>query len=207
MDIVNANKIEAGIQSLSHKLQIAFAASCCERLIPNYAAFSATEKWGDVQVLNDAINKIWSYVEDVNFSETDLKQTILLLEAVTPHSEEFNSVFVSLAIDAVATLFHGLHCVLKPSPANIISISRLSVESIETYLYSMNDPNLSVHSTENALDSWVQQAPLLASELNKQIQDLAFIKSWTGGNEELIQVLRQTSKNFGIQPFIRRIVK
>ena len=207
MDILTTDKIEEGIQSLSHKLQMAFAASCCERLIPNYAAFSATEKWGDVQILNDALNKIWSYVGGVDFLETDLKESILLLETATPHSENFTSVFVSLAIDTASALFHGLQYIIEPRSANVILISRLSIESIETYLYSVNDPNLSVHGTEKALDDWVQQAPLLASELNKQIQDLALIKSWTGGNGELIQGLRQMSKNSGIQPFIRRIVK
>ncbi len=47
----------------SHR--VAFAASCCERLVPNYQAFALMEDWGNPRLLRRALDAAWKTAEGI----------------------------------------------------------------------------------------------------------------------------------------------
>lgn len=51
--------LEKELEGLPPLHRVAFAASCCERLLPNYNAFYFLENWGDPSVLRTALNEVW----------------------------------------------------------------------------------------------------------------------------------------------------
>lgn len=57
--------LEKELEELFPFHQIAFAASCCERLFPFYKTFSETDNWGDSSVLRKALDKVWQILKNV----------------------------------------------------------------------------------------------------------------------------------------------
>ena len=55
--------LEKELERLPPLYRIAFAASCCERLLPNYNAFSCMENLGDPSVLRNALNEVWQILQ------------------------------------------------------------------------------------------------------------------------------------------------
>jgi hypothetical protein len=49
IDHFDEDKLCLQLGVLSERHRIAFAASCCERMLPNYDAFAAMERWGAQQ--------------------------------------------------------------------------------------------------------------------------------------------------------------
>jgi len=56
------NKQRDRLFNLSPTHRIAFAASCAERLFPNYVAFSRDAIWGNPQQLREALDAVWSHL-------------------------------------------------------------------------------------------------------------------------------------------------
>ena len=55
--------LEQELKQLSPLHQLAFAASICERMLPNYNAFSRMENWGDPSIPRKALNEIWQILQ------------------------------------------------------------------------------------------------------------------------------------------------
>jgi uncharacterized protein YjaG (DUF416 family) len=68
---------------------IAFAASCCERQLPNYHAFSLMEHWGDIRALRQCVDALWESAarEQPDFSL--IQRLIPLCMRATPYLDDF----------------------------------------------------------------------------------------------------------------------
>jgi hypothetical protein len=42
--------------------RVGFAALCCERLLPAYAGFAQATGWGDIGVLGQALDRVWTAI-------------------------------------------------------------------------------------------------------------------------------------------------
>lgn len=203
----NKIKLIKNLRPLYNEYRVAFAASCCERLVPNYNAFCIIENWGNPEVLYGALEKVWVYVEGGSLSKEDIDSLILSCKEIIPDTEDFYSIFTELAVNSVAAIIYTLRSIIETDLDELANVGGLAVESVESYLSAVNDPKIGVHSADKAFDTWLKRAPLLVSELNKQQEDIQFLESWMGERKELIQILRQSSKTRGIQPFARGIFK
>ncbi|MBC6423541.1 MAG: DUF416 family protein [Hormoscilla sp. SP5CHS1] len=43
--------------------RLAFAAACCERLLPTYNAFCRRENWGNPALLRKALDEVWQVLQ------------------------------------------------------------------------------------------------------------------------------------------------
>lgn len=55
--------LEKELEGLPGLHRIAFAAACCERLLPNYNAFAREESWGAPFIFRNALNEIWQILQ------------------------------------------------------------------------------------------------------------------------------------------------
>ena len=124
-----------------------------------------------------------------------------------PDTEDFYSIFTGLAGNSAAAVIYTLRSSIEADLEELAIVGSLAIESIVSYLSAVNDPNIGVHSADKAFGDWLDHAPLLVAELNKQHEDIQFLGSWRGKNSDLVQMLRQSSKTIGIQPFARGIFK
>src|SRR5262249_40897978 len=95
-------KLIARLDKLRKEFRIAFAASCCERLLPNYCAFAAVEKWGNPSLLRETLDGVWTYLKggSQNWYGVRIPRLIRQVHQITPNTEEFSSRFTSAALDA-----------------------------------------------------------------------------------------------------------
>lgn len=99
--------LKVKLPDLGYAKSLAFAASCCERSVPNYNVFSREAQWGEPKVLAEALDLIWRVVTAKNPADFDSYGKALreALEPITPDTEQyFESLLTSAALDAACSL-------------------------------------------------------------------------------------------------------
>jgi uncharacterized protein YjaG (DUF416 family) len=125
-------RVTAGQLLLAHK--IVFGASCCERMLPNYQAFTITAKWGNFHLLRATLDDLWAFtLGNASAMDDAVARKDSILEA-TPDADDFQNQYTGVAQDAVFSLLHLLECCRDNDPAHIAKIGEWCVESIINYL-------------------------------------------------------------------------
>src|SRR5215217_838585 len=91
-------RVAEALTGLSENHRVAFAASCCERLLPNYRAFVHQEGWGRPDVLREGLTVVWRQLAGERLPEAYIRQLACQCEEAAPHTEDFSSLFVSPAL-------------------------------------------------------------------------------------------------------------
>src|SRR5262245_20030701 len=102
------DSINSKLANLSFKKQLVFAASCCERLLPFYLAFSKVENWGNPALLSDALDKIWEIAKTEQTSNEELAILSRYCQDSIPDSEDFSSPYTTMAQEAGIAIYTTL---------------------------------------------------------------------------------------------------
>lgn len=186
--------------------RVAFAASCCERLLPNYSAFSRMEKWGDPELLRRALDLVWSALQGSSISEVTIRGLIRDCERAAPDTEDFSSLFASAAGDAVSALCYTLKSYLDGDISHVSVVARLPFETLYQYLGRVNDPEVEAHIADPDFEEQMLGFPLMIAERKKQQQDLRMLRSHPKLTPELLQELRHSSTRSGLRPAERGLL-
>src|SRR5436309_2969418 len=119
--------LAAGLQGLPDLHRVAFAACCCERMLPNYAAFTIMEGWGQLETLRGYLNDIWAAVAGAKLEAREVEERDSGWESLAPDTEDFHSVFTSAALNAAVAITDTLRCCLGADPESVASIGGLAV--------------------------------------------------------------------------------
>lgn len=220
MPRLDVNELRKSLGILPHKHQMVFAASCCERLFPNYRAFTLLEHWGRPQLLRTTLDEIWKSVEEEALSRERVLTLIQAMNTITPHTEDFTSIFVSLAEDAVAAVIYTLEHHLDGDVERVVLVARKVVESVESYLEAVNGVSLLQRKKRhpeltheewmremNRFDQWIDQdAPLMIAEIEQQAWDLQKLHSHPKLTKDMLHEMVSLSRIVGVQPFARGLV-
>jgi uncharacterized protein YjaG (DUF416 family) len=201
------NRLITQLSSLHVMQRVAFAASCSERLLPNYLAFAYLEKWGDHSCLRGILDQIWLSLEKKPLSSEQIMLSLQLCESVTPDTERFPSLFGSLALNAAIAIAYTLDCYLHGNPEHAVLAGRAVIDSLEVYLHVVNDPDTGYHAHDPLFDEWVQSSPLMLAELDRQEEDIEILQSEAELTPSLIATLRSSSSISGVQPIARGLVR
>jgi len=109
---------------------VAFAATVCERLLPNYGAWSATSGWGDPKVLRTALDRIWAALQGAPLETEEIHQLIEQVDAVCPDSEDFAD--CSAAIDAAAAVAASLEARLDHTLDRAAGVGTTAGDTIDS---------------------------------------------------------------------------
>jgi hypothetical protein len=74
----NFDSLKKELEGISPLHRVAFAASLCERVLPNYSAFSREEGWGDPSVLRAALDEVWQILLGKPLDESKIHQLMEL---------------------------------------------------------------------------------------------------------------------------------
>jgi uncharacterized protein len=177
------------LSTLPKTHRLAFAASCAERLFPNYAAFSQKTNWGDTKVLREALDEVWGILSGKVVEKERIAKLMALCDQVTPDTEDFDSIDASLALDATNAVYTMLMCVTDCTVQKAVEVASyardtvdMSVQELENMDY--NDPHF---------EKKILQHPLMAKELKKQRGDLFVLKKVASLSWDIIQKLRNSS--------------
>ena len=193
--------LTAELAKLPSLHQVAFAASCCERLLPNYLAFCTMEQWGKPVFLKQMLGTIWDYLEGQTFDSQQLSEWTTIIREVIPHTEDFFSLFVSVALRAATSIIYTLDCCLDRETNKVGMIADYAIGTLYQYLVCINDPETEGHIDDDNLYKYVMDAPLMQAELKKQQDDLQLLHSQQELTTPFLRQMRHASSNLGIQPF------
>lgn len=187
--------------------RLAFAASCCERMLPNYVAFHRMERWGDPAPLEQGLDYLWRCTLTHDANPLVVHRLIAACEPVVPDTEDFESVFCSLALDAANSVLLGLEACVGDDVERLAEIAELCVDGIIRYLERVNDPIAVPHLVlDQSTYTYVLASPLLRAELDKQRRDLAALAVCQRLDAHIIDQMRAESRETGIQPIRRGLV-
>lgn len=80
--VFDEDTLVRALGDLPWKQRVAFAASCCQRLILNYEAFALMEGWGNPALLKQVMNNIWDWLAGAPFVEEHIYEVIQACEAL-----------------------------------------------------------------------------------------------------------------------------
>ena len=166
--------LKAKLKELSREQKILFMLSCCERLYPNYLVFNKKHEWGNPLVLRKALDFAWTVLErGIEENKEELKKFIKLCDEITPDTEDFDSIFVSQALDSSVAVASLLEYIISDSNDKIIEVASLARDTVDMYVQELedmapNDPNL---------EKMILEHPLMQQELKRQRQDIEMLKN------------------------------
>jgi uncharacterized protein len=160
------------VQRLGSEGRLAFVLSCAERLSPNYSAFSVHHKWGDTSVLRSSIDFGWRALQKHRVPNDIIHEYISRCEAVTPDTEDFDSEYVSAALDAVICGTYVLQLLLDDDSELVVNAASLAHDTVDMYLRGI------VPSTGNTsnIEDEVLLHPLMQRELCRQREDVELLE-------------------------------
>jgi uncharacterized protein len=149
MDIkyYDINRIERIFRDISHVHQIAFCASVCERIIPNYNIFARESNWATSPVLRESLDTVWSLLSGSNIDREKIRALSLNCEDVISDDEDNNySGFNYEAQQAAACVSYTLNLCLEPSEVIVRMVLYCVHSSLDIYLQyiiyaSLDDDN------------------------------------------------------------------
>jgi uncharacterized protein len=199
-------RVTAALAALPEGQRVAFAASCCERLLPNYNAFVQQERWGQPAFLREALTAVWRQLSGEHLPEAEIRRLAVRCGEAAPNTEEFSGVFVSAALYAAAAISTTLECCLEASPEKVATVAELARDTIDQYLAIVNDPIGGPHVSGEGFYEWITEAPLMTAELLKQWHDIDQLASQDTLDAAFLDLLRASSASAGIQPFARGLL-
>lgn len=180
------------IEKLPPLHRIAFAASCCERLLPNYNAFWREEQWGNPSILRTSLDEIWEILQgkpvDVNTIERLKKESYA--DDVVPHSDDFSG-YVGEAQEAASAIYYTLNACQDSTSEMVVKVSKCIAFTLEFF----KDWDETLENQE--LLEAIARHPFAIREMAKQNQDLQKLREADTLDPELLEWLRTSSCNNG----------
>jgi uncharacterized protein YjaG (DUF416 family) len=129
------NDLRPRFEALRIQRQIAFAASCCERMLPNYVAFSRIEKWGDPDLLRRSLDEVWYFLRGRPLSTNRMERLAAQCYCVIPHTEDFGSALASAALDAAISVTLTLEACANPGFENPVEVARNARDTVDMFVH------------------------------------------------------------------------
>lgn len=174
-DVNNPEALPKAFHTLTPKAVLAFGLSCVERMYPNYVQFSRYHDWGDSSALRLALDAAWCTLTGPAIPTAECNRLLAACRLATPDTEEFESDFVSPALDAACAVQSILEFLLLNDKYLIVSVALLSFETIDMFVRSKRleerEDNAGVAVTRDEGES-TSSDPLIQRECKRQRQDI-----------------------------------
>jgi len=170
--------------------KIVFALSICERMYPNFVAFSIETGHKGKSFLKKCLDLTWKSIE-INDFETDFSEQAQMCEDIAPSTEEYQYLLTSSALDAAASIAYLMNYFKDNNNDHIIEIASLSRDSVDMHVQNIEkidlyDPNM---------EKKIIDHPLMQTELVKQKKAIEFIKTLKGNSACNFKVVKEKWKS------------
>lgn len=190
MERFSETSLKDQISGLPSWKQIAFILLCCERMIPNYVAFSKEVGFGNALLLRRALASAWKWVESGQLPK-DLHALREACDQETPNTEDYQSVFTSAALDAANAIAIALEAIETPSASLAVEVAGLSRDTVDMFVQSAR----SLDPADSTFEYTVAADPLMQTELRRQREDLNLLKASGNDRRAVASSLRDKSLN------------
>ena len=229
MSTFNRSQLLDRLRILDRSRKVAFAACCCERLLPNYlAAVSHSELGAELGSLSDQTEPLWTYSAATENASLPRPQAIA--ELWTQRRLALNDsqiAWASLGEWAAGGMEYAFRLMASGDDFDCVEVARCAYETVKewSYLTQMYNPEQDGADRELAisigLGSRVEEAEsapirfvekfgadysIVKAELAKQLFDLQVLTKLNQTDAATLQTLRRSSQKRGVQPFLRGLL-
>jgi uncharacterized protein len=166
-------RLMIALLKLESRKRIVFGAACCERMLHNYQRFMEDARWGDFDSLRLAVDAIWRRGGGQLTEPFELRGFLAKCEEGAPHSENFDSLYTTLAQDAVFAVCNAIDFLLGEEIESIVSVGRYSTDSVDFFVQEQE----AMLSQDPDLEDKILKHPLMQQELLRQKRDLEELQS------------------------------
>jgi uncharacterized protein len=185
------------LEPLGERHRVAYAACCCERVLPAYEAFSAEDSWGDPRPLREALDRVWTAVVGERLGQTEADELAKRCEPQIHHLDDpFSSIFTSAAQNAAIAMLTAVECAVDGDLELAEQVGEQALESFETYV----DATEGEGSVFDA--GLIESSRLFQDEIFHQREDLETLAEHPELNDGLIQQLRTRSQARGFAAIV-----
>jgi uncharacterized protein len=196
--------LEQELKKLPHLHRVAFAAAICERMLPNYNAFSRIRNWGDPSVPRKALNEIWHILEGeaVERSKICRLREDCAHPNICPDLDDFDgdgSCHIFEALEAIVAIHATLEACLDPGLKPIVQVvESVRFNTIEALIFAARHPVLTSKKVDRELErEAIANHPLAIRELAKENEDLQRLKNAERLDRDFLEWLRTSFDNGG----------
>lgn len=163
----DTSQLERILSALEPWKCTAFMVRCCERMVPNYEAFSAETGFGDTEVLKESLNSAWMWIE-TGLVLSNVQELKRRCDQQTPQTEDHKSPYTSAALDAANAAYLVLDSLTGPEVSQAVEVATLARDTVDLYIQERFglDPN------SPDLETTILMHPLMQAELSRQRRDL-----------------------------------
>jgi uncharacterized protein YjaG (DUF416 family) len=160
------------LKDLTFAKQAAFLYLTCERLYPNYLYFSNNYSFGDPLVLRNAIDYLYRIVVNEDLNKAQINSFVIAIEKNTPDTEDFDSPFVSSALDACTAILDSLHFLVDKNFARIENVSNYATDTVSMHVQDIEGLD---YNSDKDFQKKIASHPLMKREVDIQTGIIAFL--------------------------------
>ncbi len=154
----------------SQKHRFAFAISVCERLYPNYIYFSRHHNWGNPNVFRMCLDAAWEVLSGKE-KPIQMEEWLTECEENIPDTEDFDSIFVSSALDASTSIVALLRDTDSIATDVVVEIASFARDTVDMYVQELE--SMEFYGAE--LEEKILKHPLMQAELKSQRETIESI--------------------------------
>jgi uncharacterized protein YjaG (DUF416 family) len=173
------NELQTRLSSMDHRGLVLFGLYVAEQLLPNYRVFSREQSFGDVDTLRKAINSAWDWLDGKLIDNEEVESMIDACESVTPDTEDFNSLYVSAALDAANSIANVLRLLLDSDSELAFEIGTFGRDTVDLYVQEIE--RMPANSVD--LEERIRLHPLMQREIAGQFDAMNAIENGISTSE------------------------
>jgi uncharacterized protein len=192
--------LEQELEKLPAFHRVAFAAACCERMLPNYNAFCRMYNFGDTSVLRNALDEVWQILQGKPIDELRIERLINDFDGdnIAPDSLDFGSEsYKSLqVIDAICKTLKSCY---EPTTIEIVRVVEYARNIIE-FSVAWEDESFNISWEKDGEEKFTEAIanhPFAVREMAKEAEDLQRLKETEILDEDFLEWLRTSFNNDG----------
>jgi uncharacterized protein len=200
-------KVAIEVSQLPLERQIAFFASCCERLLPIYSLASGQPGWGDISILRAVVNKVWKMAEGVSFSTEEINNLYNEVDSIYIEHEDDEEGMYTVRDDSLYTReAHGIarfvylileyvnHLKSRTFTNLFVTLIDILYDYVDCYI----DGELPHERSTEKHRQLALEHQLTQLELQKELTDLDFLNSTSELTPNLLSTFRNNACPHGI---------
>lgn len=163
--------------------QLAFAATCSERLLPFYRCYVEEKNELNDDPYVSALISVWHCVETMERYE-NVRDLLEECEAKLPAEEDAWKVGCPYAGDGAAVILYSLRFLFSKDQQEVIWAARRAYEVADNFVCNLQEQCLGSPNGENS----ILRHPIIQNELTRQLRDLRELECTANDTQEFLAV-------------------
>lgn len=173
------DELQTRLSSIDHRGLVLFGLYVAEELLPNYTVFSREQSFGEADTLRKAFKAAWDWLDGKPIDNEEIESLIDACESVTPDTEDFNSLYVSAALDAANSTANVLRLLLNSDSDLAFEIGTLGRDTVDLYVQEIE--RMPANSAD--LEERIRLHPLMQREIAGQFDAVKAIEDGISTSE------------------------